>query len=84
MSRHLASALQFGSVDTSHDGKLSREEAKAGMPWMNKLFDEIDTGRKGYALRKTSRRSWPSNARGAIPHHSDGYAAPSAALTCRR
>ncbi len=38
---------KFKAADTNHDGMLSREEAKAGMPNVYKHFDEIDTAKKG-------------------------------------
>ncbi|KWR92224.1 hypothetical protein [Cupriavidus sp. IDO] len=38
---------RFNAADANHDGKLSREEAKAGMPNIFKHFDEIDTAKRG-------------------------------------
>ncbi|MGE8453415.1 MAG: hypothetical protein ACN6OP_22970, partial [Pseudomonadales bacterium] len=35
-------AERFKAADVNHDGKLSREEAKAGMPEVYKRFDQID------------------------------------------
>ncbi len=47
--RQMAADLQkrFVAADANKDGKLTRDEAKAGMPFVYKHFDEIDTGKKG-------------------------------------
>jgi Ca2+-binding EF-hand superfamily protein len=53
---------RFNAADTNGDGKLTREEAKAGMPAVYKHFDEIDRDKKGYvtiadiAARAAARR----------------------------
>ncbi|CAG2159609.1 EF-hand domain-containing protein [Cupriavidus numazuensis] len=39
---------RFASANTTHDGKLTREQAAAGMPMVAKHFDEIDAQRNGY------------------------------------
>ena len=39
---------RFASANTTHDGKLTREQAAAGMPMVASHFDEIDTRRDGY------------------------------------
>lgn len=38
---------RFNAADTNHDGKLSLDEAKAGMPMVARNFDQIDTGHTG-------------------------------------
>jgi len=38
---------RFNAADTNHDGKLSLDEAKAGMPMAARHFDEIDSGHAG-------------------------------------
>ncbi|KWR87576.1 EF-hand domain-containing protein [Cupriavidus sp. IDO] len=38
---------KFNAADTNHDGKLTREEAEAGMPEVYKNFDKIDTKKTG-------------------------------------
>jgi hypothetical protein len=38
---------RFAAADTNGDGKLSKEEAKNGMPFVYKHFDEIDTAKSG-------------------------------------
>lgn len=38
---------RFDAADGNHDGKLSRDEAKA-FPWVAKHFDQIDTDHDGY------------------------------------
>jgi Ca2+-binding EF-hand superfamily protein len=40
-------AERFKAADTDHDGKLTLEEAKAGMPMVARNFDKIDTGHTG-------------------------------------
>jgi Ca2+-binding EF-hand superfamily protein len=39
---------KFRAADVNHDGKLTLEEAKAGMPRVAKVFDKIDVEKKGY------------------------------------
>jgi hypothetical protein len=39
---------RFANANTTHDGKLTRAQAAAGMPMVAKHFDEIDTQRSGY------------------------------------
>lgn len=43
---------RFNAADTDHDGTLSREEAKAGMPNVYKHFDEIDTAKRGVVSKE--------------------------------
>jgi hypothetical protein len=45
----MAAELQkrFTAADTNHDGRLTKEEAKAGMPFVYKNFDEIDSAKTG-------------------------------------
>lgn len=38
---------RFTAADANGDGKLTKEEAKAGMPFVYEHFDEIDTGKTG-------------------------------------
>lgn len=40
-------AERFNAADTNHDGKLSLDEAKAGMPMAARSFDQIDTAHTG-------------------------------------
>lgn len=40
-------ADRFKAADTDHDGKLSLDEAKAGMPMLARNFDQIDTAHTG-------------------------------------
>ncbi|WP_374352557.1 EF-hand domain-containing protein [Chitinimonas sp.] len=46
----MAARLQarFNAADTNHDGKLSEEEARTGMPRVAKHFTEIDQEKRGY------------------------------------
>ncbi len=39
---------RFKSADKNGDGKLTLEEAKAGMPRVAQGFNSIDTEKKGY------------------------------------
>ncbi len=39
---------RFASANTSRDGKLTREQAAAGMPMVAQHFDEIDAQKLGY------------------------------------
>ncbi|MBB5499264.1 EF-hand domain-containing protein [Paraburkholderia sp. MM5384-R2] len=47
---HMEQQLQtrFSSANTTHDGKLTRDQAAAGMPLLARHFDEIDTQKAGY------------------------------------
>jgi nucleoid DNA-binding protein len=38
---------RFAAADKNGDGKLSKEEAQAGMPMVFKHFDEIDKAKQG-------------------------------------
>jgi Ca2+-binding EF-hand superfamily protein len=42
---------KFNAADTNHDGKLSSDEAKAGMPHIAEHFSEIDTDKDGYVSK---------------------------------
>jgi Ca2+-binding EF-hand superfamily protein len=39
---------KFKAADVNHNGKLTLEEAKAGMPRVAKAFDKIDVEKRGY------------------------------------
>ena len=39
---------RFSNANTTHDGKLTREQAAAGMPIVARHFDEIDAQKAGY------------------------------------
>ena len=41
-------AERFQAANTNHDGKLTLEEAKAGMPRVAAVFSQIDVENKGY------------------------------------
>jgi hypothetical protein len=38
---------RFAAADTNQDGRLTREEAQAGMPFVFQHFDEIDKQKAG-------------------------------------
>ncbi|NIE65794.1 EF-hand domain-containing protein [Burkholderia sp. Ax-1719] len=49
MTRALAQLQsRFAQANTTHDGKLTREQAQAGMPMVAQHFDAIDSQRAGY------------------------------------
>ncbi|CAB3795805.1 hypothetical protein LMG27177_03968 [Paraburkholderia fynbosensis] len=39
---------RFTAANATHDGKLTKEQAQAGMPRVAAYFDEIDTTHQGY------------------------------------
>ncbi|QGZ63249.1 EF-hand domain-containing protein [Paraburkholderia acidisoli] len=39
---------RFAAANTTHDGKLTRDQAQAGMPRVAQHFDEIDTQHAGF------------------------------------
>jgi hypothetical protein len=39
---------RFAHANDTHDGKLTRQQAAAGMPMVASHFDEIDTRHQGY------------------------------------
>lgn len=47
--RQMAVELQerFTAADSNGDGKLTKDEAKNGMPFVYKHYDEIDTAKTG-------------------------------------
>ncbi|SDP33285.1 EF hand [Ralstonia sp. 25mfcol4.1] len=49
---------RFKAADTDHDGKLTREEARAGMPEVYKRFDKIDTRKHGYVTERQVGAAW--------------------------
>lgn len=42
---------RFASANTTRDGRLTREQAAAGMPMVASHFDQIDTQRAGYVTQ---------------------------------
>ncbi|MDQ2927078.1 MAG: EF-hand domain-containing protein [Pseudomonadota bacterium] len=38
---------RFAAADANHDGRLTRDEAKSGMPFVYKHFDDIDKQKAG-------------------------------------
>lgn len=51
-------AERFKMADVNHDGKLSREEAEAGMPQVFKHFDKIDRKKQGYVTEQQIGAYW--------------------------
>ena len=56
-------AEKFKAADTNHDGKLTRDEAKAGMPEVYKHFDEIDVKKKGYVTARQIGAYWQAKTK---------------------
>jgi hypothetical protein len=48
---------RFALADTDKDGRLTREEARHGMPGIFKRFDQIDTAGRGWVTREDIRRA---------------------------
>ncbi|ANH76141.1 EF-hand domain-containing protein [Ralstonia insidiosa] len=51
-------AERFKAADTNHDGKLTREEAKEGMPRVYENFDKIDIRKRGYVTQRQIGAYW--------------------------
>lgn len=51
-------AEHFKAADVNHDGKLTREEAKAGMPQVYKHFSQIDARKRGYVTERQIGAYW--------------------------
>ncbi|SDC64917.1 hypothetical protein SAMN05216345_103144 [Cupriavidus sp. YR651] len=49
---------RFKEADADHDGKLTREEARAGMPEVYKRFDQLDTRKRGYVTERQVGAAW--------------------------
>jgi hypothetical protein len=47
-ARHITVRERFAMANTTHDGKLTPDQAKAGFPAMARLFDVIDRDHKGF------------------------------------
>jgi len=56
-------AEHFKAADTNHDGKLTREEAKAGMPEVYKNFDKIDSLKRGYVTERQIGAYWEAKTK---------------------
>jgi len=58
---------RFAAADANSDGKLTRDEAKAGMPRVYQQFDAIDGTHKGYVTLDDIRATLQTRmaARGA-------------------
>jgi len=48
-ARELAAEMQkrFAAADKNGDGRLTKDEAQAGMPYVHKHFDQIDKAKQG-------------------------------------
>jgi Ca2+-binding EF-hand superfamily protein len=54
---------KFNAADTNHDGKLTREEAEAGMPEVYKNFDKIDTKKTGAITQRQIGAYWAAKTK---------------------
>ncbi|MGY2491469.1 calcium-binding protein [Cupriavidus sp. CP313] len=54
---------KFKAADTNQDGKLTREEAQAGMPEVYKRFDQIDAKKKGEVTERQIGAFWAAKAK---------------------
>ena len=70
-----AVAARFAKADKNNDGKLSLDEAKAGMPMVAKHFDQIDVDKTGFV---TLDQIKAAIAKGIVPAGSAASAAPAA------
>lgn len=58
---------KFNAADTNHDGKLTLEEAQAGLPRLAQNFSKIDTAGRGYITIddiRAARRQHEGRSRG--------------------
>jgi Ca2+-binding EF-hand superfamily protein len=48
-ARQVAAEMQkrFAAADKNGDGRLTKDEAQAGMPYVHKHFDQIDKAKQG-------------------------------------
>ncbi|MCO4862704.1 EF-hand domain-containing protein [Cupriavidus sp. WGlv3] len=51
-------AERFKAADANHDGKLTRDEAQAGMPQVYANFDKIDAKKKGSVTERQIGSYW--------------------------
>jgi len=51
-------ADRFKTADVNHDGKLTRDEAKTGMPQVYNNFDKIDVRKRGYVTQRQIGAYW--------------------------
>ncbi len=69
---HSRKTLQerFDSANTTHDGHLTLEQAKAGMPGLARHFDAVDKDKKGYVtLNDIHAYNSEHHARRSAAHH---------------
>ncbi|MGX6568642.1 EF-hand domain-containing protein [Cupriavidus necator] len=51
-------AERFKAADSNHDGKLTRDEAQAGMPKVYESFDKIDVKKRGHVTERQIGSYW--------------------------
>lgn len=52
---HLTMAQRFANANTTHDGHLTPDQAKAGYPTVARHFDAIDKDKRGYVTQDDIR-----------------------------
>ena len=81
-AKQVAAEMQkrFAAADKNGDGRLTKEEAEAGMPYVYKHFDEIDKTKTGSVAARRHRRVRTRAARSAKSATPSSSAVRSAAL----
>ena len=65
----------FAKANTTHDGHLTLEQAKAGYPSLVKHFTDIDVGGKGF-ITEDDMRAWHALQRAQHPPAGDNKLRP--------
>lgn len=74
---HHSLTERFGEANTTHDGHLTAEQARSGMPAVARDFAAIDTGHRGFVTlddikayrhtKRLERRAAKQSGQGAQP-----------------
>jgi len=72
--KHMTLQQRFDQANTTHDGHLTPDQAKAGMPMVAKHFDAIDKDKKGYV---TTEDIHSYTAQRRATHHAGSHRAAS-------
>jgi hypothetical protein len=70
---HLSSQQRFTNANTTHDGHLTLDQAKAGYPAIVSHFDAIDKDKRGY-ITEADIRAYHKTQR--TLHHQGSSTAP--------
>ncbi|WP_025584690.1 EF-hand domain-containing protein [Cupriavidus taiwanensis] len=63
-------AEKFKAADSNHDGKLTRDEAQAGMPQVYAHFDKIDVKKQGSVTERQIGAYWSSKTKAQMQKES--------------